>query len=46
MVNQPRTEEARIYNGIKTVSLVSGVGKTRQMHAKNQNETGSFFYTT
>ena len=28
------TKEARIYNGEKTVSLINGVGKTEQLHAK------------
>ena len=28
------TNEARIYNGEKTVSSVSGSGKTEQVHAK------------
>ena len=28
------TKEARIYNGAKTVSSVSGAGKTGQLHVK------------
>jgi len=28
------TKEARIYNGTKTASSVSGAGKTGQVHAK------------
>jgi len=28
------TKEARIYNGEKTVSSVSGAGKTGQLHVK------------
>jgi len=28
------TEEARIYNGEKTVSSIDGPGKTGQLHAK------------
>jgi len=28
------TKEARIYNGEKTVSSVSGAGETRQLHVK------------
>ena len=28
------TKEARIYNGEKTVSLISGNGKTGQLHIK------------
>ena len=28
------TKEARIYNGEEIVSLINGVGKTRQLHAK------------
>ena len=34
MVNKPMTKEARIYNGEKTVSSISGAGKTGQLHAK------------
>ena len=30
MVTLSSTKEARIYNGIKTASLTSGVGKTGQ----------------
>ena len=29
------TKEARIYNGEKTVSSISGAGKTGQLHVKN-----------
>ena len=28
------TKEARIYNGLKTISLTSGAGKTGQPHVK------------
>ena len=28
------TKEARIYNGEKTVSSISGVGETGQLHVK------------
>ena len=28
------TQEARIYNGAKTASLISGSGKTGQLHVK------------
>ena len=28
------TKEARIYNGKKTVSAISGAGKTGQLHVK------------
>ena len=28
------TKEARIYNGLKTISLTSGAGKTGQLHVK------------
>ena len=31
------TKEARVYNGEKTVSSVSGAGKTGQLHAKEWN---------
>ena len=34
MVNLSMTEEARIYNEEKTVSSVSGAGKTGQVHVK------------
>ena len=30
------TKEARIYNGEKTVSLISGDGKTGQLHVKRR----------
>ena len=29
------TKEARIYNGEKTASSISGAGKTRQLHVKD-----------
>jgi len=28
------TKEARIYNGEKTISTISGAGKTGQLHVK------------
>ena len=31
---QSMTKEAKIYNGEKTVSSISGAGKTRQLHVK------------
>ena len=34
MVNQSVTKEARIYNGEKRVSSISGGGKTGQLHVK------------
>ena len=34
MVNESMTKEARIYNGEKTASSISGVGKTGQLHVK------------
>ena len=34
MVNLCMTKEARIYNGEKTVSSISGAGKTGQLHVK------------
>ena len=37
------TKEARIYSGGKTVSSISGAGKTGQLHVKN--ETGTFSNT-
>ena len=30
------TKEARIYNGEKTVSSISGAGETGQLHLKNE----------
>ena len=33
------TKDARIYNGEKTVSSISGAGKTGQLHAKQSNWT-------
>ena len=30
----PLTKEARIYNGEKTASSISGAGKTEQLHVK------------
>ena len=33
------TNEARMYNGEKTVSSVSGAGKTGQLHVKNKIRT-------
>ena len=34
MVNQPTIREAKIYSVEKTVSSISGTGKTRQLHVK------------
>ena len=34
MVTLFLTKEARIYNGEKTASSISGVGKNRQLHVK------------
>ena len=34
MVNQSATKEARVYNGEKTVSSISGAEKTGQLHVK------------
>jgi len=31
------TKEARIYNGAKTATSISGAGKTGQLHAKEGN---------
>ena len=33
------TKEARIYNGEKTVSSISGAGKTGQLRVKNEIRT-------
>ena len=37
------TNKARIYNGVKTTSLTNGVGKPRELYAKNQ--TGLLSHT-
>ena len=37
MENYSMTKKARIYNGEKTVSSISGTGKTRQLHVKELN---------
>ena len=34
LVNSSMTKETRIYNGEKTVSSISGAGKTGQLHVK------------
>ena len=39
MVTLSLTKEARIYNGEKTVSSISGAGKTGQLHVKNEIRT-------
>ena len=31
----PLTKEAKIYNGVKTVSSISGTGKTVQLHSED-----------
>ena len=31
------TKEARIYNGVKTVSSINGAGETAQLHVKELN---------
>ena len=33
------TKEARIYNGVKTISLTSGAGKTGQLLVKNETRS-------
>ena len=33
------TKEVRVYNGEKTVSSISGAGKTGQLHVKNEIRT-------
>ena len=35
------TKEARIYNGAKIASSISGAGKTRQLHVQNETITFS-----
>ena len=39
MVTSSLTKEARIYNGEKTASSISGAGKTGQLHVKNEIRT-------
>ena len=34
MVNQSMTKEATVYKGGKTISSISGAGKTGQLHVK------------
>ena len=34
---QSMTKEARIYNGEKTITSISGAGKTGQLHVKEWN---------
>lgn len=43
MVHSSMTEKAKIYSGGKTVSLISGAGKTGQLRPKN--EPGSLPHT-
>ena len=35
------TKKARIYNGAKTASLISGAGKTGQLHVKEYTKMNS-----
>ena len=39
------TKEAGIYNGEKTVSSISGAGKTGYPHAKERNWTHTLYHT-
>ena len=39
MVTLSLIKEARIYNGEKTASSISGAGKTGQLHVKNEIRT-------
>ena len=43
MCNKSTTKEKRIYNEEKTASSINGVGKTGQLHEKNQ--TGLLSHT-
>ena len=36
MGNYCLTKKAREYSGVKTISSINGVRKTRQVHAKNE----------
>ena len=38
------TKEARIYNGENTASSISGPGKSRQLHVKNEIRTLQILY--
>ena len=35
------TKEARIHKGVKTISLISGAGKTGQLHVKEYTKMNS-----
>ena len=39
MGNLSLTNKARIYNGAKIASSISGAGKTRQLHVQNEIRT-------
>ena len=39
------TNEARMYNGAKTVSSINGGGKTGQVHGKEWNYNTSWHHT-
>ena len=39
------TKEARIYNGAKTASSISGAGKTGQLHARVKLDHYLMLYT-
>ena len=41
MVNYYVTKEAKIYNVVKIVYSTNGVGKIRQIHAKNETRQPS-----
>ena len=45
MVNLSMTKEIRIDKKEKTTSSIKGVGKTRELHAKNQTGEGSLKIT-
>lgn len=45
MSNKSVTKGSRTYSGVKTVSLINGIGETRQIHAL-KNETRLPSYTT
>ena len=44
MVNKSMTKEAKVYNEEKTVSSISSVGKTEQLHVR-KNEIRKFSHT-
>ena len=46
MVHKSMTKEARIYNGEKTVSSISGAGKNEQRHLQEKKTTDQYLTQT